>query len=277
MEMRVSTMSAKFALTTVLVLFSWLITYCSAEVWTTVYYADGITPVALRDPNMPLRDPNIPHIYVDVMVGTHLSIVISSDTDPVMWSGRLTIKESDTTEGQLWPCDFNELTYDSEESCSVLPEAQSVSGSGRPPRVESNFTRTGDHYIAMHGTYDPNTGEWFALDYHATGEGECSVFLSEYIKEPFPNKIPGYIPPVIEVVNESIFTHVKTRNFDDNGVVDFTDFALMALHFQNPASNDPNMPIDPNDFAPEYDFDQSQSIDMIDISMFMDFWLKRTE
>jgi len=130
----------------------------------------------------------------------------------------------------------------------------------------------------MDGAEEPNTGEWFAIDYHAIGLGECRVFFSERPALPSPEEIedPKSIVPVLVLVNESVFTHVQTRDFDNNYVVDFSDFALMALHLQNSEGNDPNIPSDPNDVAYQYDFDQNQSIDAADLSMFLDFWLART-
>ena len=80
----------------------------------------------------------------------------------------------------------------------------------------------------------------------------------------------------MQLINESLFTHVQTRDFDGNHIVDFSDFALMAQHLHEFETRDPNLPIDPNDFDHEYDFDQNQSIDATDLAMFMDFWLART-
>jgi len=267
MQMRVNSTISIFALMSILT----LITYCSAEVWTTAYYADGITPVLLRD-------PNIPNIYVDVMVGTHLSMVVSSDANTIAWNGHLTIEAPDAGKGQLRPCGFDEFTYSYTESCSILPAAQSVSGMGRPPRIGFMDSPVGDHFIYMQGAHEPNTGEWFAVDYHAFGLGECRVLFTEFpaIVSPVERENPTDIEPVFSLVNVSTFTHAQTRDFDDNAVVDFKDFASMAQHLQDSESSHPNMPIDPNDFAAEYDFNHNKSIDVTDLSMFMDYWLRRT-
>ena len=240
-----------------------LVAYCTADVSTSVYFADGITPV-------PRRDPNIPDVYVDILVGTHLSIIVSSDDNTLPWNGRLTIKAADITKGQLWPCEFNELTYNELESCSILPAAHSISIQGRPPRVSLADSRTGDYFVGMYGADEPNTGEWFAVDYHAIGLGECRVVFTEFPSQSSPVEVPGGILPADRLVNISVFSHVQTRDFDENYVVDFRDFALMAQCLQNSEGNDPN------DFAPEYDFDHNQSIDATDLAMFMGFWLGRT-
>jgi len=45
-----------------------------AKVWTTVYGCDGVTPLEAVDPNHPT-------VYRDIMVGTRLVLVVSSDQD----------------------------------------------------------------------------------------------------------------------------------------------------------------------------------------------------
>lgn len=270
-------MKMKSALVIVSVLFLILTSLCSADVWTSVYYADGITPLPRLDPNMPLLDPNIPTVYVDIMVGTQLSIVVSSDAHTVRWAGELSIDDPDALRGQIWPCDYNALTYNWAESCSVLPAARSMSGRGKAPLVRYGKSSMADaHFVSMMGTKDPNIGEWFVVDYHAIGIGECRVLFEEPIPPSVPPPIFEPIPVEIRVLGEMVFTHAQTRDFDDNHVVDFSDFALMARQMQDYEDTDPNLPIDPSSFPYEYDFDQNQALDSTDLSMFMGFWLART-
>ncbi len=270
MMLKEGLMTVRSVILLVVVLFSRAALHCPAKVWTTIYHPDDDTAVLLRD-------PNIPDVYVDIMVGTHLSIVVSSDAAIVLWAGRMGIEEPYDTVGWLLPCDYNELTYNPEKSESILPNALSMSGWGLPPLVDYLENSVG-HLVDMVGTDDPQAGDWFVVDYHAIGLGECRIVFTE-VAAPFssgPDPIPGGLPPVFNFVSETVLTHVPTRDFDENHVVDFRDFALMAQHLQSSADNDPNMAIDPNGFAPEYDFDQSQSIDATDLSLFLRFWLERT-
>ena len=56
-------------------------------VFTKVYLADGKTPLELADPNIPL-------LYRDVMAGTRLTIIVSSDSGGY-WGGDLAITGED--------------------------------------------------------------------------------------------------------------------------------------------------------------------------------------
>src|SRR5210317_457011 len=97
-------LNKKFAFASIAGFLLILISLSHADVWTSVYYADGISP-------LPRRDPNIPDVYVDIMVGTHLSIVVSSNAYTVLWYGELSINDPDALRGRIWPCDYNDLTY----------------------------------------------------------------------------------------------------------------------------------------------------------------------
>ncbi len=76
-----------------------------ATIWTTVYRCDGVTPLEIVEPNHPV-------LYRDIMVGTRLVIMVSSDEpgsyyDPnlfggarVLWGGALYVTPDDADLGQ---------------------------------------------------------------------------------------------------------------------------------------------------------------------------------
>ncbi len=65
----------------------------AARVWVTVYQYDGKTPLAAVDANHPT-------VYRGIMVGTRLTLVISSDAnDP--WGGELVLPLDDSPYAKL--------------------------------------------------------------------------------------------------------------------------------------------------------------------------------
>ena len=77
----------------VLVLAVALTSIAAAKVWVTVYQYDGKTPLAAVDANQP-------DVYRDIMVGTRLTLVISSDTAD-KWGGDLELSGDDALYGTL--------------------------------------------------------------------------------------------------------------------------------------------------------------------------------
>ena len=77
----------------VLVLAVALTSVAAAKVWVTVYQYDGKTPLAAVDANQP-------DVYREIMVGTRLTLVISSDTAD-KWGGNLELSRDDAPYGTL--------------------------------------------------------------------------------------------------------------------------------------------------------------------------------
>ena len=67
-----------------------------ATISIDMYASDGNTPLALRDPN----DPNAAHVYRDIMVGTRLCIVVSSN-DKKSATGSIEIPLADLDKGEF--------------------------------------------------------------------------------------------------------------------------------------------------------------------------------
>lgn len=225
--------------------------FASAEVFVNVYRCDGKTPLAAKD-------PNTPNVYSDIMVGTKLVLVVSSDRPQGKnyWAGGLQCTWDDWERGKLmgreW-YDPNDLGGNYRGSC--LPAA------GIRPLVVfaecagPDCSRVGFD-LATH--LNALAGDWFVIDYIAEKVGSCDVGLFDYALG-------------LDVVSETLsFTHVPSRDFDGNGVVNFADFASLASRWPQP--------VDPNtDPACPYDLDADQLIGPSDLAMFADYWLERTD
>jgi hypothetical protein len=85
-------------------LFLGLASIARGRVSTRVCLADGNTPLELAD-------PNIPFVYRDIMVGTKLTIIVSSDAEGSL-NARLAIIGEDQNRGLLSARDYNDTTHD---------------------------------------------------------------------------------------------------------------------------------------------------------------------
>ena len=207
------------------------------EVSVRVCLADGNTP-------FPPLDPNDPCVYPDVMVGTKLTIIVSSDTGG-SWTGDLAITGEDMNYGVLSARDFNVTTDDWEGS--RFPEA------GTGARVR-NWEEAGIYGFQLLGHSSAVAGDWFIIDYNAIAVGDCNVGFYEDF----------------ELVYELSFSHVRTRDFNNDTKVDFADFALFALYWQETDCIGPN-------WCEGADLDIDGSVDIYDLALFVEYWLEKTE
>ena len=206
------------------------------EVSTRVCLADGNTP-------FPPLDPNDPCVYPDIMVGTELTIIVSSDTGG-FWTGDLAITGEDMNYGVLSARDYNEATLDWEGS--RFPEA----GTGALVQL---YEEAGIYGFQLLGHDSAVAGDWFIIDYNAIEIGDCNVgFYEEFA-----------------LVYELSFSHVRTRDFNNDTKVDFADFALFALYWQETDCIDPN-------WCEGADLDIDGSVDRNDLALFVDYWLEKT-
>ncbi len=206
------------------------------------------TRVYLRDSNIPLKlaDPCIPHIYQDIMVGTRLSIIVSSDTGGY-WSGGLFLVDMNHNYGDLSCRDCNGI----ECGCSLFPAA----GEGAGVLSWENDYLNG--YI-MNTTNDAIAGDWFIIDYLATNIGDCNVGV-------FDDNVSLELP-----VYEISFHQIRTRDFNGDGVVNFADLALFASYWQQTGCNGPG-------WCEGTDLDINGKVDANDLMLFCDYWLERTK
>jgi hypothetical protein len=227
----------------VLVLTFIIASTASGEVSTRVCMADGNTPFLPAEVNIPVIE------YPDIMVGTELTIIVSSDANGY-WDGGLFISVLEKDYGVISGRDFNEITLDWEGS--RFPTA------GKEARV---FDWQDDIIIGfdLYGCIDAVVGDWFILDYTAIDMGSCIVGF-------YDSNVPnGMDYPVYEMA----FSHVPTRDFNNDTIVNFWDYAQFATYWQ---TNDCN---DPNTFMAT-DLDANGSIDINDLILFSDYWLEKT-
>lgn len=230
-----------------------------AGVSAHVYQANEITPLIWSD-------PNVPDIFQDIMVGTRLTIFIGSDTVIPYWSGGLSVSWEDWNKGV-----FSGRGYDDDNKSydgSILPAA------GDYAFISDHQSKAGRYLdsIVTHGTI----GEWAVLDYRAEAVGTCHVGLYSYgTNEDRPHDLNGdfaelWPPSETFWIQGLTFNHVLSRDYNDNHVVDFTDFALFAGQWQGTAMVDPNATSSP-------DLNADGATDIADLTLFCDYWLERTD
>lgn len=233
-----------------------------AGVSLQVYRADERTPLAFEDPNEP-------GIYEDIMVGTHLTFVIGSDTPVEWWSGGLWISWEDLDFGTVTARGYNPETMNYEGS--ILPtEAEAYINQGP---VDNGL---GIAFSILELTYGPVSGEWFALDYWAEQVGTCLIGLYSY--EPGIDThgdlnwaVPRDAPYGGFWIQGLSFQHVPSRDYDNDTVVNFVDFALWAKQWQQTIlSEDPNA-------VPPGDLNADAFVDTVDLTLFCQYWLERTD
>lgn len=228
---------------TILALFLVMTPVAMGEVSTRVCLADANTPLELAD-------PNIPFIYRDIMVGTKLTIIIESN-NAEQWDGGLFIAGIDRDYGVLSGRDYNDTTLDWEGS------RFEAAGDGARVYDWLDVIQSG---FDFYGHRSAVAGDWFIIDYNATSVGNCNVGFYDY-GGPGGMDFPAY---------DLVFSHVRTRDFNNDAVVDFNDFAVLASHWQETGCSDPN-------WCEGTDLDIDGNVDCNDLILFIDYWLERTE
>ncbi len=250
-----------FSATVVLVLaFAGLgASVASAEISAHVYLADEMTP-------LPLADPNVPDVYRDIMVGTRLTIFISSDA-PGGWSGLLWLSGDNMASGSLTGRGYNDPP-------GGLPgyEGSCLEGAGMYARVQDSHIPRGVG-LSLLCTGLATIGDWFVLDYEARGIGACSIGLYSSSAPGDPNGLrseyPGPVPEIpFDLIQVVSFNHVVSRDFSGDAVVNFVDFAILANRWMD--AEDVDVPV----FR---DLDADGVIAFSDIALFSEYWLERTE
>ncbi len=224
-----------------------------ARVWTTVYRCDGTTPLAAVDPNHPT-------VYRDIMVGTRLVIVISSDQG-VYWWGGLMLSQDEAKYATLSGRECARPYPDCPEQCtgSCLPAA----GGG----AKAGFVWYRDDDEDMGGiecctnvswpSHRAAAGDWFIVDYRADRVGTCAIGFYDYLV--------NFDMPLETL----LFAHVPSRDFSGDTIVNFRDLALLTSHWGAQA--------DPNSSDATYDLDADGRIALSDLALFSAYWLERTE
>jgi hypothetical protein len=224
----------------------------AGRVWTSVYRCDEVTPLS------PV-DPNHPHIYEDIMVGTRLAIVVSSDTGRY-WRGHLRLSWDDAPYATLsgrGPVDLpGSPLVDYEGSRLDAAGAGSAWDYHAPLGVGIAFASAVDGGIYP---YQSRPGEWFIFDYRAEQIGVAHVGLYDCLASP-------------ETLVEALFFgHVPSRDSDGDMVVNFEDFALFAQHWNSAIAFDP----DGTALVPHSGADGR--ITMADLASFSPYWLRQSD
>lgn len=218
------------------------------KVWSTVYRCDEKTPLVAIDPNYPT-------VYREVMVGTHLVIVISSDTAGY-WFGSLWTSPEDVEDATLDGRGYVAKPRNYRDSC--------LKGAGEEAQVLPFYNINGRGYQlwttpdwGLPGR-DTSAGDWFILDYHARQVGLCDVFLTAGTFS------SGTLAETLS------FAHVPSRDFNGDATVDFADFARFSSHWRSAPDSDPNSP------RTALDLNSDHQVDPPDLVLFSEYWLQRT-
>ena len=184
------------------------------------------------------------------MVGTMLSIIVESNM-PGQWDGGLFIKDPYRDNGILLGRDYNDVTGNYDGSC--LPAA----GIGACVTDWEDDIQSG---FDLYGHRTAVAGDWFIIDYVATDVGSCEVAFYDY-------ELPDgtFVPKDI-----LLFSHVPTRDFNNDTVVSFNDFAIIVAYWHATTCGDP-------DWCEGADLNRDRDVDYADVKLFADFWLEKTE
>jgi len=224
------------------------------EVSATVYLSDANTPLEWAD-------PNVPFVYRDIMVGTKLTIIVSSDAND-SWSGGLVVTGPDIGYAVLSARDYNDVIPFCEGS--VLEAA----GDGAIARVYEDFVKAG---IDIFNGDNSVPGDWFIVDYTATNVGPCIVSFFEDYWVSDENSDPLTPPPAEpRLINKFVFSHVPSRDFNKDTKVDFVDFAIISAFRGATDCVDSN-------WCEGTDLDTDGDVNIDDLMLFADYWLESTE
>jgi hypothetical protein len=216
--------------------------YAAGIVSTNVYLSDSKTPLEIADVNAPFV------YYKDIMAGTKLTIAIDSNSSG-LWEGGLYIAGIDRDYGVLTGRDFNDITLDWKGS--------RLGAAGSEARIydyQDDLMSGFDFYGDIYAT----AGQWYIIDYTAINEGTCSVGFYDYLVD--------YLNPVYYMV----FNNVPTRDFNDDSIVNFQDFAVFASAWQVDDCTDSGK-------CAKIDLNKDNKVDINDLILFADYWLESTQ
>ncbi len=227
----------------------------SAKVWARVCLADEVTPLALAD-------PNVPEVYRDIMVGTRLTVFITSDTAE-RWDGALWLSHENWARGNLTGRGYRESSWNYGGSC--------LQAAGTNPSVMMYTDAEGVYFVLL-SWRDSTPGEWFVLDYSPIATGICRIGLYAYGTgtNPDPHDDPNPPPFKADLIEVLCFHHVPSRDFSGDALVNFVDYASLAGLWGRSVVSEPNAPV-------AADLNADGRVDARDMALFGEYWLERTE
>jgi hypothetical protein len=115
-----------------------------------------------------------------------------------------------------------------------------------------------DHTPYITGGHPAYPGDWFVVDYHAEQVGSSEVGLYDLL-------VGDDVP-----MQTLSFTHVPSRDFNSDTIVNLKDFALLASRRRSA--------VDPNsDPEATVDLDADHRVGASDLASFSQYWLARTD
>jgi len=240
----------------VLVLAAAMTPMAAARVWITVYQPDGKTPLAAVDADHP-------NVFRDIMVGTRLTLVVSSDTGEE-WGGFLLLSGDDANDARLSGRGLTPPPPGSPLKLSTYKDSSlNAAGTKAYVRDFANSDGTGlnlssDYFSYITGGHPAYPGDWFVVDYYAEQVGSCNVELYDSSTS-------------FDVLLQTLsFTHVPSRDFNHDAVVNFTDFARFASHWRSVA--DPG-----SGQTADLDLNADGRVDLADLASFSRRWMEQID
>jgi hypothetical protein len=185
----------------------------------------------------------------EVMLGSPVSLVVHSDAND-LWSGGLFIPDACRMTGRL---SCRNLLNDPN---SVFGQASCMEAAGQQAFVlkwDDSWMSGFDLYT---GECKRSPGNWFVLDYTPQTEGICTVQFYDHDVS-WTTADPNM---TLSIIN------TPTRDWNNDGLVNFEDYAVLAASWMADDCDDPN-------WCGGADLDRSGSVDLTDVIMFADFWL----
>lgn len=222
----------------ILILALSVVQMAAGQVTLKVYEADGVTPFDKND---------------DIMVGTRLTLVVSSDSNDY-WSGGLFIRGDDRALGAL-----EGRAYDSNTRDWTGSHYEDTGELARVTAWDDSYIWGFDlftFYPVDSNSADNSTeaGNWFVIDYYVDEVGNCNLEFYDYsISWDEPNYCIS-------------FSHVPTRDLNWDDVVNFVDYAIFSSRWNATACNDPN-------WCDGADLERDGDVDCNDLGLFADYWL----
>jgi hypothetical protein len=219
---------------------------CLAIVFASLVYGKTNVYVYEADGNTPFNNRNI-------IVGTRLTLIVSSDSNEY-WNGGLFIGGSDRAFGTLSARDYDANTRDFTGS-----HLRQAGNSARVTGWKDSSLWGFDMftYYPVYGDSNSNItlpGDWFIVDYTAEKAGICKVGFYDYS---ISWSEPSYY---------LTFTQERSRDFNNDGKVNFLDYSILASNWNRDDCGDPN-------WCDNTDLNSDGKINFIDLADFVDFWL----
>jgi hypothetical protein len=187
------------------------------------------------------------------MAGTKLTLIVHSDSNNY-WSGGLFLSGNNRDFGSLSARDYDANTGDYTGSHLEQAGHFAMVTGWQDSSIWGFDMYT--FYPVYGDTNSNNTqpGDWFIIDYTAEKPGDCNVGFYDYSV--------SWDEPVCCLA----FTQVTSRDFNNDGQVDFQDYAILASNWISADCTEPN-------WCGSADLNMDGNVDYTDLLGFIDFWL----